>query len=576
MSRRFRWVDRAFGSNVLTLWSWLLTFPFAVTVMGGSEYVDTTPARGADFAVAAVVHVLTGVGMLVARYTVLRPGQRRFRRARALIVFAVLGGSRPFLLIVVSDAVGLHMQAGDVAVRVAINVVCTITMLTLIALLIDVLRRHRVVQRRLRAALTTLDLQREFDEQQLEGLRRQYVDDVTTRIDATLDSRRAEPLDATQASVLLRTIADEIVRPMSHELYREDGPAAAPAAAEDPVSFLERSSRILTALQPAPLVLPYVLLALVFLPHLLANVSLAFTAIQLVLGACIYLSGNAATMVLARVVHHPVARIGLLSLCYTATAIVGTLVMVWSAHLAGYSPSLNWSPAFIYPSFALALSIIAATATELAGDEQRLAGLLAEQVQHTAHIHNRLRLARKQTAHLLHTAVQGELVAAALTLQRRSADAGDNALSTNAWGEVMTTIARIKQEVAQGEVVDLTPASDRLKALVTMWGSALRITSRYDDEIWPVLAADAARTEMAVDALSEGFTNAVRHGNGQRVDVHLGVVGPRETVVITVRSSGVISSGPTNGLGLRSLRGATNAVTLSEVRGEVSLVVELV
>lgn len=183
MTRRFRWLDRAFGSNVLTIWSWLLTFPFAVTVMGGSEYVDTTPVRGAEFAVAAIVHVLTGAGMFAARYTVLRPGQRRHRRARALIVFAVLGASRPFLLIVVSDAIGLQMQPGAVFTRVAINVVCTITMLTLIALLIDVLRRHQAVQRRLRSALTTLNLQREFDEQQLEGLRRQYVDDVTVRID---------------------------------------------------------------------------------------------------------------------------------------------------------------------------------------------------------------------------------------------------------------------------------------------------------------------------------------------------------------------------------------------------------
>jgi len=620
MTYRFRWLDRAFGTNVLTLWSWLLTFPFAITVMGGSEYVDTTPARGADFAVAATVHLVTGAGMLAARYTVLRPDQQRHRRFWALLVFAVLGASRPFLLLVLANAVGLQAHTGDLVTRVVINVVCTITMLTLIALLIDILRRHQAVQRRLRAALTTLDLQREFDEQQLDGLRRQYVDDVTARIDAALDSRRDEPLDATQASVLLRRIADDVVRPMSHELYRDEGPAVSPSAVGGPVSLLERSGRILSALRPAPLVLPYLLLALVFLPHLLSNVSLVFTAVQLVLGACIYLAGNAVTMLLARVVHQPGARIGLLSLCYTATAIVGTFFMHWTANTAGYSPSWNWAAAFIYPSFALSLSIIAATAAELASDEHRLAGLLAEQVQHTAHTHNRLRTARKRAAHLLHTAVQGELVAAALSLQRRSTDAPADALPTNAWGDVMTTIARIKREVAQEDAVDLTPASDRIRALVTMWGSALRITSRYDDEVWPLLAADPARAELAVDALSEGFTNAVRHGNGERVDVHVGVaepgsgragarvtdtgladagltdagltdagltnagltdagdrvaVAPLAAVVITVRSSGVISSGPTNGLGLRSLQSATSAATLSEERGAVSLVVAL-
>lgn len=576
MTRRFRRLDRAFGSNVLTLWSWLLTLPFAVTVMGGSEYVDTSPVRGADFAVAAIVHLLTGVGMLVARYTVLRPGQRRHRRARALLVFALLGGTRPFLLIGVSDAVGLSTQTGELVVRVAINVVCTVTMLTLIALLVDVLRRHQAVQRRLRSALTTLDLQREFDEQQLEGLRRQYVDDVTARIDAALDSRRALPLDSAQASVLLRTIADDVVRPMSHELYREEAAVVAPAAVGDRVSFIERTSRILAALQPAPVLLPYLLLSLVFLPHLLSNVSLAFTLVQLVLAACFYLSGNLATLLLSRVVHRPGARIAVISLGYTATAIVATLAMHWTANLAGYAPSLNWSPAFIYPSFALSLSIIAATAAELAGDEQRLADLLTEQVQHTAHTHNRLRLARKRTAHLLHTAVQGELVAAALSLQRRSSDATTNPPSANAWGDVMTTIARIKQEVAQEDTADPAPAADRIAALVTMWGSALRITARYDDEVWPVLAGDADRTEMAVDALSEGFTNAVRHGNGQHVDVHLGVAGtPKERVVITVTSSGVISSGPTNGLGLGSLQSTASAVTLTQSHGEVSLIVEL-
>lgn len=304
------------------------------------------------------------------------------------------------------------------------------------------------------------------------------------------------------------------------------------------------------------------------------NVSVTFTVIQLVLGAGLYLSGSALTAALTRRVQNSGVRIAVLSLGYTSTAILATLVMHWSAHTAGYSPTMNWSPAFIYPSFALALSIIAATAAELAGDEQRLAELLAEEVQHTAHTHSRLRLARKRTAHLLHTAVQGELVAAALSLQRRSSATTDP-LSTNVWGDVMTTIARIKHEVAQDDVVDPTPAAEQVKALITMWGSALRITARYDDEVWPVLAADAARTEMAVDALSEGFTNAVRHGNGQRVDVHLGVAGPLPRAIITVRSAGVISSGPTNGLGLRSLQSSASAVTLSESRGEVSLVVEL-
>ncbi len=47
-----------------------------------------------------------------------------------------------------------------------------------------------------------------------------------------------------------------------------------------------------------------------------------------------------------------------------------------------------------------------------------------------------------------------------------------------------------------------------------MWSAAVPVRSDIDPDVWPLLSASPVRLEHAIDVLSEGFTNAIRHGTG--------------------------------------------------------------
>jgi hypothetical protein len=60
-------LNRLGGVNSVTIWSWLVTLPFALTVMSGLQYVRAGESSWAPVLVAAVAHIGTGFLLLVAR-----------------------------------------------------------------------------------------------------------------------------------------------------------------------------------------------------------------------------------------------------------------------------------------------------------------------------------------------------------------------------------------------------------------------------------------------------------------------------------------------------------------------------
>ncbi len=170
MIRRFPWLARIGGSSAVTRWSWILTAPFAVTVMG--SYITARSPRDwpTYFGVAVMVHLIMGLALLVAWLTVLRPDRPRHRPVVSLIVFAALGACRPFLLDALLVFNGFATDDRSLWARLFINMTTAVVALSLIAILVDSVREHDATMRRLRAARTALDEQRRVDEEYLAGL----------------------------------------------------------------------------------------------------------------------------------------------------------------------------------------------------------------------------------------------------------------------------------------------------------------------------------------------------------------------------------------------------------------------
>lgn len=252
MSSRFSWLTRIGGSSAVTAWSWILTAPFAVTVMG--SYIAARSPRDwpAYFGIAVIVHLVMGAAMLIAWLTVLRGNRIRPRPLVSLSVFAALGACRPILLDVLVGFQGLPTDPRTVGVRMAINVTTAVVALSLIAILVDSVREHNAVMQRLRGARAALDEQRRIDEEYLAGIGRRCAEDLAGRIGSALSQTDRVNIDPARAARLLRAISEDVVRPMSHALFRDVTPLPKPPVAPPPLTRREWLANVLRAVEPAP------------------------------------------------------------------------------------------------------------------------------------------------------------------------------------------------------------------------------------------------------------------------------------------------------------------------------------
>ncbi|CAM2956706.1 membrane protein [Prescottella defluvii] len=578
MSSRYPWLLRIGGSSAVTIWSWILTAPFAVTVMG--SYIAARSPRDwpAYFGVAVVVHLLVGAALLLAWLTVLRVNRTRPRPLVSLSVFAVLGACRPLVLDALVGVQGLPTDPRDVGVRIAINVTTAVVALSLIAILVDSVREHQAVMQRLRGARAALDEQRRIDEEYLAGIGRRCAADLADRIDTALSRTDRANIDPERAARLLRAISEDVVRPMSHALFRDVTPLPTRPIAPTPLRRREWLANVLRAVEPAPPVLPAVLYTSVILTFLLTSYGLRTTVLQVASGLVLCVAGN---WVVARIVprvHRTAVRLTVMVTVYVMVAVATALGFYVIIGGTGFPPAFLVPGIAFYPFAAAATSLIRAANVQRAVEERQLATALGEQSRLAAEVHGQVLSARRRLAHVLHSSVQGELVAAALVMHGAATGvpaAGSPAVVDTRVDEI---IGRLVREVAREEALPTVPPADarrQITELIGMWSAAVPMQAHIDPAVWPLLSDSPVRLEHAIDVLSEGFTNAIRHGSGGALELTIAVDPRTSLICIGIRSPGRLARDRGDGLGLAALSSRVDAAELVEESGSVLLSVRL-
>jgi hypothetical protein len=225
-----------------------------------------------------------------------------------------------------------------------------------------------------------------------------------------------------------------------------------------------------------------------------------------------------------------------------------------------------------YPLVAAATALGSSVALGLREAEANLARAIGERDRHTAHARGRLVNAREHAARILHSEVQGELIATALRLQRGLAGSDDLDNSRDRILEMLrrpeASISRRPEEVRESTL-----------RVVAAWGSAIDLDFDAAPEAWGLLATDSVRSAVTIDALSEALSNVVRHASEPRAHVRLLVLpeAPAE-VRLVVRSPGMLptpgAAASEPGVGLADL-GRRATVTLRERDANVVLTVTL-
>ncbi|WP_431246186.1 hypothetical protein [Leifsonia xyli] len=259
-----RSVARAFGPFAITWWTWLVTLPFALTVMSGVQYVHGGPAE--VLAVAGLQHAILG-GLLLLGAGVLRRVGGHARPVAVIAVFALIGAARPVLFLEAGGLLGIPVVTGDLAGRMTINVVVVTVMFALVAAGVDLVHEHRGVFRRLRAAQSAADRDGDWASERLARLRNTAVDEVMTALEDAAETASAHRMDPAEAARLLRRLAEDVVRPASHRVYDDEVGAGTPEP--EPPRFGEWPASLLAGMRAAPPVSTVLLFTGLVLPFAL-------------------------------------------------------------------------------------------------------------------------------------------------------------------------------------------------------------------------------------------------------------------------------------------------------------------
>ncbi|MFF1876686.1 hypothetical protein [Leifsonia sp. NPDC058230] len=547
--------------NAVSGWSWAVTAPFSVTFMSGLQYVLPGQPAWAWLAVSCVVHLGVGVLLLLA-WGVLQVTPQRWRAVVAVALFAVIGFLRPFVFLEVGALLGVHVEAATFPARVAINIVVCVTVFSLVALSVGLIRDHRGVFQRLRAVQRAAQADGDAVRRRTQDLRDSSTAVVLEAIEAEVAKASHPGIDAAAASALLRSIANDVVRPLSHELFdAEQGtPGEVAPAAGVPSRGREWFGSVLDGMRAAPALFTALLFTLLVAPYAIGNYGIAVAGVQAVLGFLLAWGGNAVVGVLAGRASSRAVRVGAIVVGYVVVG--GVLVAESSAllQLLGLSREFVWFQACLYPLIAVAGAFVSSLMGRLRADQRELEASMRASVDEAARMRAAYDSERIRLAHLLHSTVQAELIAQALAL--RSDGSGD------ASAAVREAVDRIRSQLA-----DTTSGPDpraRLERVVDTWRSAMAVEARIDDAVWDSLADDA-RSEAVIDTISEGLANAVRHGDGSPVTLTISPEGVGVRVVVTSGGK-VASAGP--GIGLRDLARAAD-VLLTERAGAVELAVSI-
>jgi signal transduction histidine kinase len=440
-------------------------------------------------------------------------------------------------------------------------VVC-ITVFSLVALSVGLIRDHRGVFQRLRTVQRAAQADGDAVRRRTQDLRDSRTAVVLESIEVEVRKASHPGLDGAAASALLRSLANDVVRPLSHELFDTEESAEGDSAPAASTSLRGREwfESVLDGMRAAPALFTALLFASLVAPYAIGNYGIPVAAAQAVLGFLIAWAGNAIVEALAGRASSRAPRVGAIVGGYIVVG--GALVAQSTALLAllGLSEQFIWFQACLYPLIAVAGAFVASLTARLRADQRELEASLRASVDATARMRAAYDRERIRLAHLLHSTVQAELIAQALAL--RGEAAGD------ALAAVREAVDRIRSQLA--ETASGPDSRARLERVVETWRSAMSLDARIDDAVWDSLADDA-RSGAVIDTISEGLANAVRHGDGSPVTLAISPEGAGVRVVVT--SGGTVASARP-GIGLRDLARAAD-VLLTERAGAVELAVSI-
>lgn len=565
------------GPYALSIWSWLLPFPLllALRLVTPTDFVRND--LGWYLLATIVSQIAVAIAMWLPARTLLHPGHREPRPWAALVTFAVLGVVRVLAISMTETVLGLPLSRPLVP-EVIIGALQGVAVLGLIAAWVNTRRRAREIHTQLRQVRSKIAQMREWDLVRTDELLHGLLDEVTLRVLAQSPTEGADEEKRTDTARVLREVAEEFVRPLSHQVGQDwtavTPPRRTQSQAKGPVPATRQSSRLsilgmdlAAALQPANPVVVTAVMVLLALGTLVRLRGLG-TALLIVATAApvLYAGAWLVRRVMRRPSQRPAWRFIALPLCYLLTALGSVVSNAVATSILTADMFWSTNTIFTFTFIGVIASLVSTVSFIERRDEARLASSIAEESRALEAASIRLQALRIACAQYLHSSVQGELVAAAMSLGR----AGTEPDARHALERAFARMERQIEDVARRES---RPSRTQVTELLNFWVAAIDLTVDIDPACWSWLDRQPRQVETLTQIMSEALINAVRHGSPGPVCVAL--AHSASALRLTVSNPGSLRASGTAGLGLGTVATMTTSWSLSEAHGTVTLAAEI-
>jgi signal transduction histidine kinase len=406
----------------------------------------------------------------------------------------------------------------------------SVAMLSIVAIVVDSLRRHALTMAELEQARESLAQANTVEAGDVEVLQRRYVEGLLEQVSDAVRALRSVD-DGQRVAQEIQAASDRIVRAGSHSLHDGVVVDEALTAPSRPV----RLGKVLAGVRPAaPILGPIAFEALVFTAAA-RDFGLPFALFNFVMSSAILSAGCLVLTSVAKRYWPRKGRLPLLLASYLVIGLIATvagqLAITW---LDEFQPL--WTGAFSFALFMVVVSIGPSMRRAQVEAESELASAVSDLAVELMRVRSLAEEQRRQYAHLMHGGVQAEMTAAALAISR-AAEAGEPTEAILARADEL--VALLEQ---QRESLDAEGTRETLTDVIDTWRLALDIDVSIDSQAEALMSSDSELARRVVDVVSEGLTNAVRHASARTVSLAISSV-RAAGVKVEVSHPGVLAAG---------------------------------
>lgn len=483
------------GPNGITFRAWILISPVSIIftwVVLPEGYAPTANIWN-GFLVGLLAHIVTGLVLLLGKYTILRNVAKKPRPVTSLIVFALAGAARGWSVAYLLELFQVTEQA-DYADRILAGLLLVMIWFAVSAVMVDGERQYKASYAEL---LAQIERQTSLRTEQASALKN-YQEKLLAEIKATL----SDALKSGKTASDIHESVERLIRPLAHRLNSSVNFFQTPA--KPPSRKIQLAPVIRTAFnQTAYSPLWTILVAVLATAYSkLWQFGLAAVLDSIVSALVIW-----TFFTLAK--RWKLYGVWVMPIWF-ATGLSASLVTAFfsgNLSVAGIPNVLYLSINVVVPA-----AIVASIGAFDRNTDHNLSVLreLADRVGwEAASLEQRAWVEQQRLARFVHSELQGRLRAFALRLDvsGRLPTDGD--------------IAKLRQECEEAFPLETKQRNfeEFLQNNLALWEGVVEIKADISHEVFAALASDTYASAAAEEIWKEAVVNAVRHGKAQQIEI---------------------------------------------------------